>query len=197
MNGQQRTDTGRRVFLRTAMAGGLLAGYGTWVGMAGRFLYSSPAPTRRWQFVATVQEFPVGHAMTYIAPDGQRVLVTRQAGQETAEAFLALSSVCPHLGCQVHWEPHHERFFCPCHNGVFDRNGVAQAGPPAAARQVLTRFPLKVDRGRLFILAPVGAVGELACGARQGGNPPQASKDSRVQRLVAFCRRKALRTGEV
>lgn len=177
--GSQRSDgdnpsrrTIRRVLLRMAMASGLAAGYGTLAAMAGRFLYSSPGAPRRWQFVATVDRWPVGHSISYVAPNGAKILVTRQHEGNSEDAFTALSSICPHLGCQVHWEPQNNRFFCPCHNGVFDRQGVAISGPPAAARQVLTRFPVKVDRGRLFILAPVTSVAEGVSRASRRTNLP-------------------------
>ena len=65
--------------------------------------------------------------------------------------FVAFSSICPHLGCQVNWELQNDRFFCPCHNGVFDRDGNATGGPPAAAGQRLPRYPLKIENGLLFI----------------------------------------------
>ena len=51
-----------------------------------------------------------------------------------------------------------ERFFCPCHNGAFDPQGRATEGPPAAAEQSLTRFPLKVENGLLYIQVPLDAV---------------------------------------
>ena len=38
-----------------------------------------------------------------------------------------------------------QRFFCPCHRGVFDPNGVAVSGPPADAGQSLSSIPLEVD----------------------------------------------------
>ena len=68
-----------------------------------------------------------------------------------AEAFAALSSVCPHLGCQVHWQPQNDRFFCPCHNGVFAPDGTGIGGPPGDAGQSLPRYPLKLENGLLFI----------------------------------------------
>nr|MBC8425653.1 Rieske 2Fe-2S domain-containing protein [bacterium] len=51
-----------------------------------------------------------------------------------------------HLGCQVYWEEDNNRFFCPCHSGVFDPQGIAIAGPPADAGQRLAEVPLKVDQ---------------------------------------------------
>jgi Rieske Fe-S protein len=124
--------TDRRTFLRAsslAMAGGLAAGYGTLGYMAGRFLYPSQPQQRIWLFVAEVDRLQVGKVFPYRTPAGQTISITRREEEGTVEDFLALSSTCPHLGCQVHWEPANTRFFCPCHNGVFDPEGKATEGP--------------------------------------------------------------------
>jgi Rieske Fe-S protein len=152
----------RRDFLTTttavAMAGGLAAGYGTFAVMAGRFLYATDGDSVAWQFFVTIDRFGVGDSLAYVAPLGASVVVARQSEGAGSEDFIALSSVCPHLGCQVHWEPQHDRFFCPCHNGAFDRDGKATQGPPAAAGQELSRFPLKVENGLLYIEVPMKSV---------------------------------------
>jgi Rieske Fe-S protein len=87
------------------------------------------------------------------------VTITRFQEGSDADAFLALSTTCPHLGCRVHWEPHNSRFFCPCHNGVFDAQGKATQGPPADANQSLPQFPVKVENGLVFIEAPTEVLG--------------------------------------
>jgi len=46
------------------------------------------------------------------------------------EEIRAFSAVCTHLGCLVRWLPGRAEFFCPCHAGRFDANGVNIAGPP-------------------------------------------------------------------
>ena len=137
------------------MAFGLTSGYGMFCSLIGWFLYPSPKPTTRWQYVVQLGRMRVGESMTYVAPSGLQVIITRMREQGDADDFVALSSICPHLGCQVLWEPQNERFFCPCHNGVFDADGTATAGPPAEANQSLLQFPLKVENELLFIDAPV------------------------------------------
>ncbi|OHB71216.1 MAG: hypothetical protein A2V70_10980 [Planctomycetes bacterium RBG_13_63_9] len=152
----------RREFLSSvAMVGGLAAGYGTLAVMAGRYLYLYPAGAQdeAWQFVTELKGVRVGEALDYVAPTGVRIVVARRADDGTAADFVALSGVCPHLGCQVHWQPHKNRFFCPCHNGVFDPQGKAIEGPPAAAGQSLAAYPLKVEAGLLFIEVPVVGLG--------------------------------------
>ncbi len=148
----------RRSFLgaasATAMAGGLVAGYGAFFSVAGRFLYPS-APTRTaWMFVTDVKRFKVGSSMNYRTPSGAAVVVTRQGEGE----FLALSSTCPHLGCQVNWEANNNRFLCPCHNGTFDSTGKGTGGPPGDSEQSLLQFPLRVESGLLYIEVPIERV---------------------------------------
>lgn len=143
------------------MAAGLVGGYGTFFTFAGRYLFPSGGG-KAWMFVANTKAIEAGQSFDFESPTGVRVTITRSSETSdetpTAESFLALSSVCPHLGCRVHWEGHNNRFFCPCHNGVFDPTGKAVAGPPATDRQDLSRFPLQLVDGALFIEMPYSLV---------------------------------------
>jgi menaquinol-cytochrome c reductase iron-sulfur subunit len=65
-------------------------------------------------------------------------------GQE----FVVMSNVCTHLGCRVRWIPEKDGFYCPCHNGVFAKDGSVVSGPPPRA---LDRFEVKVEDGVLFV----------------------------------------------
>ncbi len=145
----------RRSFLAAAstaaMAGGLVASYGTFAAYAGRFLYPARGARKGWMFVAEVGRMNRGDAVIYSTPGGAPVTIARQDESGSVEDFVALSSTCPHLGCRVHWEPQNDRFFCPCHSGVFDPTGRATEGPPADAGQSLSKFPLKIEKGLLYI----------------------------------------------
>ena len=155
LDSSNEAETPRRSFLQRSsfvvMATGVAAGYGTLAAFAGRFLYPSNQKPTNWQFVAVLNDLVVGQSLVYQTPSGAKVVVARQQEQDSADSFIALSSVCPHLGCSVHWEAQNSRFFCPCHNGAFDPSGKATEGPPAAANQSLARFPLKVENGLLYI----------------------------------------------
>ncbi len=63
--------------------------------------------------------------------------------------FVAMSNICPHLGCRVRWIADQTEFFCPCHNGVFDKAGAVLAGPPP---RPLDTYPVKVENGQILIL---------------------------------------------
>ena len=171
----------RRLFVQrastAAMAAGVVASYGTFAAFLGRFLY----PTRgkeRWIYVARVAQLRVGESMSYRIPGGENVNVVRRAETADETAFVALSSTCPHLGCRVNWEPANERFFCPCHNGVFTPDGVATEGPPGKAGQQLSSYPLRVDSGLLYIEVGAGAGGAVA--SANDGHDPCLSSERRA-----------------
>jgi len=154
-DGQEKSVTRERLS-KLAMFVGLGAAYGTLAAMMARFLYPARPSPRGWMFVANVSEFDVGTSRVYRTPSGETVNITKQRGGGAAADFVALSSVCPHLGCQVHWEAQNSRYFCPCHNGAFDPSGVATGGPPADAGQSLPEYGLKVEGALLFVDVPLG-----------------------------------------
>ena len=145
----------RSILVSACMACGLAASYGTFAAMSGRFLYPAKDAPKAWLFVADVRSVKPGASFVYRTSGGAPVAVARRGESGTVDDFIALSSTCPHLGCQVHWQGAQNRFFCPCHNGAFDLSGKATAGPPADAGQSLLRYPLKVEGGLLYIEIPV------------------------------------------
>lgn len=67
---------------------------------------------------------------------------------ENGQDFVVMSNVCTHLGCRIRWIPDLDGFYCPCHNGVFTKDGTVKAGPPP---RPLDRFETKVESGILYI----------------------------------------------
>jgi menaquinol-cytochrome c reductase iron-sulfur subunit len=67
---------------------------------------------------------------------------------EDGRDFIAMSNVCTHLGCRVRWITDQAEFFCPCHNGVFDKRGLVVSGPPP---KPLNRYEVKIVNDELFI----------------------------------------------
>lgn len=66
--------------------------------------------------------------------------------------IVALSPICKHLGCVVDWntdKTHHNHFYCPCHGGLYTKEGVNVPGtPPTAALDI---YPLKEKDGFLYL----------------------------------------------
>jgi menaquinol-cytochrome c reductase iron-sulfur subunit len=67
---------------------------------------------------------------------------------ENGQDFIAMSNICTHLGCRVRWIADKQGFYCPCHNGVFAKDGTVISGPPP---RPLDRFETKVEDGILYI----------------------------------------------
>jgi len=189
----------RRSFLknasRAAMVAGLAGGYGGFALVAGRYLYPAASDDVMWQFVTEVDGIGVGQAIRFRGPSGETINITRMSRDGGASDFIALSSTCPHLGCQVRWEAQNNRFFCPCHNGVFDPSGRATGGPPGEAGQSLPRYTLKVENGILHIAVPPprfadkdptsGIVTDDACINGPGHDPCLGGKVPRSDRATA------------
>jgi cytochrome b6-f complex iron-sulfur subunit len=62
--------------------------------------------------------------------------------------FLALSLICPHLGCSVLWDETKKQFDCPCHSSAFDRLGVVLSSP---APRPLDYFPVILEEGKVKV----------------------------------------------
>jgi menaquinol-cytochrome c reductase iron-sulfur subunit len=73
---------------------------------------------------------------------------TAYAILDEANTVTVLSDVCTHLGCRVRWLPEQGVFACPCHEGVFDRQGNVVSGPPP---RPLDRFQAKTENDQLLI----------------------------------------------
>jgi menaquinol-cytochrome c reductase iron-sulfur subunit len=67
---------------------------------------------------------------------------------ENGRDFAVMSNICTHLGCRVRWIDDAGQFFCPCHNGVFDKNGGIVSGP---VPRPLDLYEAKVEDGQLYI----------------------------------------------
>ena len=64
-----------------------------------------------------------------------------------SEGFIALSLICPHLGCEV--DAGEEIFECPCHGSRFSLDGEVLKGP---ADQPLRPLQLEIsEEGHLIL----------------------------------------------
>jgi Rieske Fe-S protein len=53
------------------------------------------------------------------------ILVRSPAGE-----LRAFSATCTHLNCTVQYRDDFQHFWCACHSGHFDLNGINVSGPP-------------------------------------------------------------------
>ena len=69
-------------------------------------------------------------------------------------AFVAFVGVCTHLDCNVTYLAAEKRFYCACHDGWYDENGVNGAGPPP---KPLRRLSVAVEGDVLVVTRQEGA----------------------------------------
>ncbi len=62
--------------------------------------------------------------------------------------FIAFAANCTHLGCPVRWEADAELFMCPCHGGVYYKDGTVAAGPPP---KPLTKYEVRINKDEVQI----------------------------------------------
>ncbi|MDJ0762699.1 MAG: Rieske (2Fe-2S) protein [Myxococcota bacterium] len=146
---REKKDAGadRRDFLANAVMGtGLVASHAFAAVLGVRYLYPTRNDRTQRLFVGLRSEIPPGTGIAYEAPGGRTINVIR--GQK---GFIALSDVCPHLGCRVHFESQTGEFICPCHDGRFDGNGSPLSGPPAEMGAALPRYEVVTDGDMIFL----------------------------------------------
>ncbi|AJD91293.1 ubiquinol-cytochrome c reductase iron-sulfur subunit [Jeotgalibacillus haloalkalitolerans] len=72
------------------------------------------------------------------------------------QEVVALNPTCKHLGCTVNWEGRESdpnRFFCPCHNGLYEKSGKNVPGTPPTAP--LDMFETRVSDDGILQLGQV------------------------------------------
>lgn len=72
------------------------------------------------------------------------VLVVRPRPDEV----VALSGVCTHLHCVLHWDAGRAAVLCPCHAGSFDLSGNVLSGP---ASRPLPVYDAEVQGGEIHV----------------------------------------------
>jgi len=141
---EKAEDPGRRSFLGLVAATSASLAIGLLAYIGGGFLYPigkrKPPPL----FVCLESAVPEDEPLEIKDPAGRRVLLMRRGTGE----LMAVSTVCPHLGCAVYYRPEKRIFECPCHQGVFDGEGERVSGPPQRA---LDRYPTEIREGRVFV----------------------------------------------
>ncbi|MPR36261.1 QcrA and Rieske domain-containing protein [Salmonirosea aquatica] len=111
---------------------------------------------RVWRSVGRVDEFEREGGFKLVkykdaAPDPWAGSTGNSAAwlrRDSDTEFTAFSINCTHLGCPVRWVPSSELFMCPCHGGVFYKDGSVATGPPPKS---MVKYPVRVRNGQVEI----------------------------------------------
>jgi menaquinol-cytochrome c reductase iron-sulfur subunit len=109
-----------------------------------------------WRSVGRVESFEVGKTISVVFQNAEPLPWAEGTAKNAAwlrrvseTEFIAFAINCMHLGCPVTWLPDAELFMCPCHGGVYTKDGDVAAGPPPKA---LARHQVRVRNGEVEIL---------------------------------------------
>jgi Rieske Fe-S protein len=145
-------ETGRRQFIKKAITGALvLLGLGFLIPAVKLF---APVKSRDKElvFFPLIAEDDVPRSGVKKAELAFSVLGKERKARvfivSSFEGLVVFSAICSHLGCLVSYHKEKKEFVCPCHGGKYDLSGKNIFGPPPAP---LTRFPLKIRDGMLFV----------------------------------------------
>jgi menaquinol-cytochrome c reductase iron-sulfur subunit len=151
--------TNRRSFLMKALWGsGGLVGLLVSIPVIGALL----APLFRytpaeWRKVGKVSDFQLGKTVmvTFRNSDplpwsGKTSETASWLRKVSDTDFIAFSVNCRHLGCPVRWQEDAEIFLCPCHGGVYNKDGSRAAGPPQLG---LAKYKVRIQNEEVEILA--------------------------------------------
>lgn len=108
-----------------------------------------------WREVGPLQDFEIGETKLVkfenADPEAWAGVTAQTAAwlrRDTKDQFTAFSANCTHLGCPVRWEQQAALFMCPCHGGVYYKDGSVAAGPPPKA---LVQYPVRVIKGQVAV----------------------------------------------
>lgn len=110
---------------------------------------------KMWRKVGDVDSFPVGttNLVTFENASAEQWTGTNSSSaawlrRDATDKFTAFSANCTHLGCPVRWEADAHLFMCPCHGGVYYKDGTVAAGPPP---KPLVQYPVRINKTAIEI----------------------------------------------
>jgi len=84
---------------------------------------------------------PVAEVPLASLPEGERVRAmmgeTPIEVVRTGDEVSAHSLWCTHQGCEVKWNGEKKKYFCPCHEGIYNAKGIPISGPPPRRLDIL------------------------------------------------------------
>jgi quinol---cytochrome c reductase iron-sulfur subunit, bacillus type len=108
-----------------------------------------------WRPVGAINQFKIGETVNVTFLDasplpwaGISAKTAAWLRRESDDTFIAFSISCTHLGCPVRWLPDADLFMCPCHGGVYYKDGTVAAGPPP---RPLNRYQVRIHEGQVEI----------------------------------------------
>jgi cytochrome b6-f complex iron-sulfur subunit len=138
------TDLERRGFLKW-LGRGFLALWAPAAALAGASFLKAPESARRAGLLrcGTFSSLAVGEAR--LVRHGAEPIFVVRLGESKV---LAVSAICTHVRCVLHWNRENGTFRCPCHDGAFEKTGNVLSGPP---KRPLPQYPAEIRSDEIIV----------------------------------------------
>lgn len=159
----------RRTFIiRLLMAGSALVGFFLSIPVIGALIAPLLEKKKQvWRTLGSTDKFQIGKTVLVSFKDASPLPWAGVTDNTAAwlrriseNEFTAFSVNCTHLGCPVRWLENAGLFMCPCHGGVYNKDGSNAAGPPPLP---LPKYNVRVRNNQVEIQTsplPITTLGE-------------------------------------
>jgi menaquinol-cytochrome c reductase iron-sulfur subunit len=113
-------------------------------------------PPQTWRDIGALNHFEIGNTQLVKFenpnPEPWAGITAHSAAwvrRESEQHIIAFSVNCTHLGCPVRWENGAQLFMCPCHGGVYYKDGSVASGPPPKG---LIQYPVRINKGKVQLM---------------------------------------------
>ncbi len=120
------------------------AAFAGFAAMGIRFITPIKREVERRIFTLHLDELPLNATRLFKDLRGKELMIVRTGEREVK----AISTVCTHLGCSVYWQKDKKQFYCPCHQGIFDKDGYVLSGPPP---KPLNSYKVELKGDNIFL----------------------------------------------
>ncbi|SRR5579883_370613 len=127
--------TKRRNILRALVAGALTAFVAPFAYAIGKFLSFQGTIGGSNTAKLSAADLTPDSPSKLVEIEGEPVIVVREADN----SIRAFTATCTHLGCIVSYRPQMPGFYCKCHGGKYDVNGINVPGtrPPSPLTELV------------------------------------------------------------
>ncbi|MEP6751106.1 MAG: Rieske 2Fe-2S domain-containing protein, partial [Bacteroidota bacterium] len=137
MNEPQKSVSRQKFLTRLSLGIAGLSGLAIVIPVVSALLAPLLAKQKKvWRLAGNVNDFPIGSTRLINFTDADPVGYSGVTSQSAAwlrrvdqNDFIAFAANCTHLGCPVRWEETASLFMCPCHGGVYYKDGTVAGGP--------------------------------------------------------------------
>ncbi len=117
------------------------------------WLLPADATNTVWHYVTTLARLG-NQALQFSTPALTGYVILNTDGSQSQDKVIAFTAACTHMGCTVQWQGNNGGFQCPCHGGLFTKDGLPDANSPMPYITALPRLRVKIENDKIYVEVP-------------------------------------------